>query len=598
MIPLTSLLQPTSSYTLNPVTSLSATILNPITAVVVSTNNNTLSVSGSFTVVNPVTALNITNTVAVSTTQTFPVSVVNPTTTMSVTVTNPGSAATLVTFGDSAQLDANHRLRVAIPQQSWWYVSSVDKDGDLRLIETTTNGASSIFVQNLASVTITPGLSSNGSVIRASRRRFKVRPGVSHQWTGTVNFDGQDDGTIKRLGLFTNYNGMFFELSGADFNVVVRRRLTDGTLAEERVNRNNFNGDKLDGNGGSGQNWSTVLSGSITAGTNRWNINIPGDGIVYNTEFTYSGSALSALKPGTKATILGVTPSGYNGTAAIAAINTATNKLTATYTIDPGAFSSVSNATISHNGYHNAHTLFFEFNGGRTAITHFGINGSAGPTYLHTFDFSNTLGLQYESAPALMDRKEILNYKALSYNPSMTIDGTAFVVEAETELNPAFIAAYNTTPITLAAGKDQPVLGIGLRAGEPYQRSDLQVQDMNVIDTANLSNQNNTSQSVIQWKLLLNPGLSGVPASTNIGKSSRQWAYTATTGVTAQGIELMSGFATSQSPIDVKTALNFLNMGSNIDYSDADKLVLTTRLIAAGSSTSTIVGSINAIEAL
>jgi len=598
MIPLTSLLQPTSSYTLNPVTSLSATILNPTTAVVVSTNNNTLSVSGSFTIINPVTALNITNTVAVSTTQTFPVSVVNPTTTMNVTVTNPGSAAAFVTYADGPQLDANHRLRVVLPQQGWWYVSSVDKDGDLRLIETATPGASSIFVQNIASVTMTPGTSSTGSIIRASRRRFKVRPGVSHQWSGTVNFDGQDDGTIKRLGLFTNFNGMFFELSGADLNVVVRRRLTDGTLAEERVNRNNFNGDKLDGNGPSGQNWSTVLSGSITAGTNRWPVAIAGDGNVYNTEFTYSGNALSALKPGTKATILGVTPSGYNGTAAIAAINTATNKLTATYTIDPDVYSSVSNATITHDGYHNAHTLFFEFNGGRTAVTHFGINGSAGPTYLHTFDFSNTLGLQYESAPALMDRKEILNYKTLSYNPSMTIDGTAFVVEAESELNPAFIASYNITPITLAAGKDQPILGLGLRAGEPYQRSDMQIQEMNVIDTANLSNQNNTTQSVIQWKLLFNPGLSGVPASKDIGKSSRQWAYTTTTAITSQGIELMSGFATSQAPIDVKTALNFLNLGSNINYTDADKVILTARLVAAGSSTSTIVGSINAIEAL
>jgi hypothetical protein len=194
--------------------------------------------------------------------------------------------------------------------------------------------------------------------------------------------------------------------------------------------------------------------------------------------------------------------------------------------------------------------------------------------------------------------KVLQHYSAMSYNPTMTLDGTSINIEAESALNPAFIAAYNTTPITLAAGKDQPILGIGLRAGEPYQRSDMQIQQMNIIDTANLSNQNNTSQSVIQWKLLFNPGLSGIPASTNIGKSSRQWAYTATTGVTAQGIELMSGFATSQSPIDVKTSLNFLNMGSNIDYTDADKIILTARLVAAGSSTSTIVGTINAIEAL
>jgi hypothetical protein len=615
MIPLTSLLQPTSSYTLNPVTSLSATILNPTTAVVVSTNNNTLSVSGSFTITNPVTALNITNTVAVSTTQTFPVSVVNPTTTMNVTVTNPGSAAAFVTYADGPQLDANHRLRVVLPQQSWWYISSVDKDGDLRLIETATPGASSIFVQNIASVTMIPGTSSTGSIIRASRRRFKVRPGVSHQWSGTVNFDGQDDGTIKRLGLFTNYNGMFFELSGADLNVVVRRRLTDGTLAEERVNRNNFNGDKLDGNGPSGQNWSTVLSGSINAGTNRWPVAIAGDGNVYNTEFTYSDNALSALKPGTKATILGVTPSGYNGTAAIAAVNTTTNKLTATYVIDPGTYSSVSNATITHNGYHNAHTLFFEFNGGRTAVTHFGINGSAGPTYLHTFDFSNTLGLQYESAPALMDRKEILNYKALSYNPSMTIDGTTFVVEAETELNPGFGVARNDNYLLLdynsPSGGDKteyPLLALGLRTGEPYQRSDIQIQSISIVDINNIGGSNNGG--AVAWRLLLNPTLSGtLPTPTNIGKTSRQWAYTTSSdhttngvnlsaGANSQGIELLAGYATSNATIDVKTALNFLNMGSNIDYTDADKVVLMVKQLSPAAKDAWIVATVNLIEAL
>jgi hypothetical protein len=573
-----------------------------LTAVSVTNQLTGITVLNSITAVsitNPVTAVTINNPVSsvniASTSNTLPIS-------GTVTITNSLSTTPvgtqLVTFADGPQLDGNHRLRVALPSQTWWYVSSVDKDGDLRYNETFTTGASSIFVQNIACVTMTSGPSLTGSVIRATRRRFKIRPGVSHQWTGTVNFDGQDTGCVKRVGTFTNFNGMFFELSGTDFNVVIRRRLTDGTLAEERVNRVNFNNDKLDGNGLSLQNWSTVLSGALTAGTNRWAVNIPGDGIVYNTEFTYTNGSLSAIKPGAKATISGVTPSGYNGCIGVAAVNTATNKLTATYVFDPGVYSSVSNAKLVNTPYHNAHTLFFEFNGGRTAQVHFGINGSNGPTYLHTFDFANQLGLQYESAPALMVRNEVFNYSAMAYNPSMTIDGAAYTVEAESELNPGFIASYNTTPITLAAGKVQPILGLGLRAGEPYQRGDIQIQEMNIIDTSNLSNQNNTTLSVIHWKLLLNPGLSGVPAPVNIGKASREWLYTSTTAVTSQGIELMSGFATSQAPIDTKTSLNFLNLGSNIEYTDADKVVLTARVVTAGSDSSTIVGSMNAIEAL
>ena len=593
-----------NSVTANQATSANQTVtntlLNTVTAnqatQVTLANSLTSTTSNTNTLLNSVTANQATQITLEKTLSAN--SVFGTLSAQPLFVTVPTNAPLNVTYADGPQLDGNRRLRVALPSQTWWYVSSVDKDGDLRYNETFTTGASSIFVQNIACVAMTSGPSLTGSVIRATRRRFKIRPGVSHQWTGTVNWDGQDVGCVKRLGTFTNFNGMFFELSGADFNVVVRRRLTDGTLAEERVNRANFNNDKLDGNGLSQQNWSTVLSGAITAGTNRWSVPIPGDGIVYNTEYTYTNSALSAIKPGAKATISGVTPSGYNGCVGVAAINTATNKLTATYIFDPGTYSSVSNARIVNTPYHNAHTLFFEFNGGRTANVHFGINGTNGPTYLHTFDFANQLGLQYESAPALMVRNEVFNYSAMTYNPTMTIDGAAYTIEAESELNPGFIASYNTTPITLVAGKDQPILGIGLRAGEPYQRGDIQIQEMNIIDTANLSNQNNTTQSVIHWKLLLNPGLSGVPASTDIGKATRQWAYTSTAAVTAAGIELMSGFATSQAPIDTRTSLNFLNLGSNIEYTDADKVILTARLVTAGSSTSTIVGSMNAIEAL
>jgi len=562
--------------------------------------------------VTPLSAV-ITNTVAINTNQTLPVSG-NVTVTNSLSTTPVGTQ--LVTFADGPQLDGNHRLRVALPSQTWWYVSSVDKDGDLIYNESFTTGASSVFVQNIACVTMTSGPSLTGSVIRATRRRFKIRPGVSHQWTGTVNFDGQDTGCVKRLGTFTNFNGMFFELSGTDFNVVVRRRLTDGTLAEERVNRANFNNDKLDGNGLSLQNWSTVLSGAITAGTNRWAVNIPGDGVVvYNTEFTYTNGPLSAIKPGAKATISGVTPSGYNGCIGVAAVNTATNKLTATYVFDPGTYSSVSNARVVNTPYHNAHTLFFEFNGGRTARVHFGINGSNGPTYLHTFDFANQLGLQYESAPALMVRNEIFNYSAMAYNPSMTIDGAAYTIEAESELNPGFGVAKNNDYLLLdyntpAGGNktEYPLLALGIRAGEPYQRADIQVQSVDIVDIHNVGGSNNGG--ALAWRLLLNPTLSGtLPTPTNIGKCSRQWAFTTpsdhttngvnlSAGANSQGIELFAGYSTSNTTIDIRTALNFLNMGSNIDYTDADKIVLMVKQLSPAASDAWIVATMNFVEAL
>jgi hypothetical protein len=64
------------------------------------------------------------------------------------------------------------------------------------------------------------------------------------------------------------------------------------------------------------------------------------------------------------------------------------------------------------------------------------------------------------------------------------------------------------------------------------------------------------------------------------------------------GIELLAGNIISSSTIDVRAALNFLNMGSNIDYTDADKIVLTVKQLAAGSSNANVVGTMNFIEAL
>lgn len=50
--------------------------------------------------------------------------------------------------------------------------------------------------------------------------------------------------------------------------------------------------------------------------------------------------------------------------------------------------------------------------------------------------------------------------------------------------------------------------------------------------------------------------------------------------------------------MDVRTALNFLNMGSNLSYTDADKIVLVAKLLTGGSSDSRIVANMNFIEAL
>lgn len=609
----------------------SVTIVNPVTSVVVSSNSNTLAVSGNVTVTNPVTAVivstnsntltvsgntAVTNTVAISTTQTVSVSVVNPTTSLNVTISNPTSAAALVSFADSVQLDQASRLRVAGLTNQWWYTSTVDKDGDVRYNEdfvnvatpTFVHGASSRFVQNLASINLTSGLSSTGSVIRASRRRHKIIPGLSHEYTGTWNFDGQQTNVIKRMGIFTNFNGYFFELSGANFNVVVRRRLPDGTLVEERVERADWNGDKLNGTGPSGENWAALTTiAAITGYVSTTPLNI-GATTVYNVVYGLSAGQAGNFRQGTKATFSGMSPVTYNQVGTIIKSDTTTGQLTANYVIDPNTFSSlvVSPSGIVQTAYHMQHTYWIDFMGGRTNRVRFGKASDYGNIVLHTFRFDGLLGTAYENAPALMDRKEILNVGSVSGTPSFTVMGNSFNIEAEASLSPNFTIASNNNGITFpnTAGAEYPILGVGLRTGEPYQRADLQIQSVNLIDTANAGAGSQQSRSgTFAWRLLLNPGLSGVPAPLNVGKCSRHWEYTTATqltgGADGGGIQLLAGYMTSITVADVKTSLNFLNMGSNIAYTDADKVVLVVKQIGTAADVApSIVASMNMIEAL
>jgi hypothetical protein len=570
---------------LNPVSSF--TLVNPVTAVTV------LNPVSSFTLVNPITSVDI------HTNQTIPIS-------GGVTITQPVSTILIapalpITFADGVQIDQASRLKVAIPKNQWWFIPSIDKDVDVRYQETATSGGSSFFVQNLASILLTSGTSSvSGSVIRASRRRHKVIPGSSHEWIGVTNFDGKQDNVIKRTGMFTNFNGYFFELSGSNFNVVVRRRLLDGTLVEERVEQANWNGDKLDGTGPSGENWNALTqTGLLTGWVSTTPVVISGDGNVYNVVYSLSaGTPVSNFRLGTKATVSGISPVTYNGVATIVATDSTTNRLTATYITPVSGTATVNgNARMYQTGYHMAHTLWFDFMGGRTNRVRFGKASDYGNIVLHTFRFDGLLGTSYENAPALMERREIRNYGIPSGIPSLTDMGASYTIEDAVDLNPNFCIARAETGITFdTVGQEYPILGIGLRAGEPYQRGDLQVQNLHVIDIANLDNNNNLA--AIAWRLVLNPSIQGViPASTNIGKATRKWEYT-TSNTISGGIDLVGGYSVSKTIQDLSTALNFLNMGSNIEYTDADKVVLVCKLLNKGSANSNIVSTMNFIEAL
>ena len=530
------------------------------------------------------------------------------------TVVTSANTPALVKYADShnTQLDAVGRLRIAPPIQSYWYTPSVDKDGDLRYQEAFQNNANSYFIQNLAQIRITSGNTYNanssltGSAIRLTRRRFAMRPNVSLEWFGAMNWSGAETNVTKRRGFYTQYNGVFFEVSGGDISFNIRRRLEDGTIAIKTIPRTSWNYDKLDGTNNatnpSGKNINPATSSqtvTITSVASKSGPFTPQNStenyyrVVYNT----SSTASLTWEPGQHVVVSGLSPSTLNGHGMF--VSSTSSTVTISYLGDPGTYTS-GTGTIYSDGMYKSYAWWIDFDGSRTNRVRFGIQGTDGPQVCHIEDFTGALGTRWSNAPAMPDRMEIFNTEIPDYNPAFFIGSSSISTEAEAVLNPGFGAAISNSFVhfdkTTDVNKEYAIIGVGLRTGEPYQRGDLQIQRLQITD---IGNANPSGAGIFQWRLVLNPSYAGtaLPTPSDIGKTSRQWSYANGTTISG-GITLMAGLAQGTQAQDTQTALNFLNMGSNVDNSNADIVVLAVKLLAGGTADPKVVGILDFVEAL
>jgi hypothetical protein len=528
-----------------------------------------------------------------------------PAITGTVTMVTDANAAPVVSFADTIQMDSTDRLRVSTNGQQWWYVPSIDKDGDLRIQEAFQGNATSTFIQNLASVRLTSGQTYNanarltGSAIRASRRRHKTRPGTGHEWIGIANWDGLQTNVVKRIGLFTSYNGVFFEANATHVNTVVRKRLTDGTLVETRTPHTAWSEDPMDGTGPTSYNWSApAITANVTSVVSQANVAISGDGTVYQVTYQLPAGEETRIPVGKKVTLTGLSPASFNDTGLVTSIDTVNHRANVAYIQYPGTYSSATNAQFTNTPFHAIHSYWFDFAGSRVARVRFGMQTDHGKVCVHQETFGE-IGSQWASAPALMDRKEIINTgQPVAFLPSMTIGGSAITIETQADINPGFGIARTSTPVAFNknsdVGHEFAIIGVGIRIGEPYQRADLQVNRLQLVDLGNLNPQNS---GIFQWRLVLNPTITGTVTTANVGKATRQLTYSAGSTATG-GIDLVDGYSQGTWTGDVTTALNFLNMGSNIDYTDSDVVVLMVKLLVGGTDNSSVMATINYTEDL
>ena len=149
----------------------------------------------------------------------------------------------------SPNLDAFTRSRVS-QLYTFFDGKTINDNQPFNWDDQETSGAntSSTFLANQASVLL--GVTNNiaGTRVRQTFKRFNYQPGKSQIVLMTFNLNAGAEGITKRLGYFTNTNGIFLQQRD-DIVYIVRRTNATGNVVDNEVAQSNWNLDPLDGTG-------------------------------------------------------------------------------------------------------------------------------------------------------------------------------------------------------------------------------------------------------------------------------------------------------------------------------------------------------------
>ncbi len=153
---------------------------------------------------------------------------------------------------------SNDRLKVSQKQISFYNTSLYDLGTDVWDYSTTL-GATSTHDTNKQACVLTSSATTNSEVVRQTKRVMNYVPGRPVEFSLAFQVQ-QATGARTRVGVFDTMNGIYFEKDENNVFWCVIRSSGTGSVVENRVSRDNWNGDKLDGTGPSG---ITVPPGKI-----------------------------------------------------------------------------------------------------------------------------------------------------------------------------------------------------------------------------------------------------------------------------------------------------------------------------------------------
>jgi len=258
---------------------------------------------------------------------------------------------------------------------------------------------------------------------------------------------------------------------------------------------------------------------------------------------------------------------------------------------------------IFTNGLNKYYTFWFDFIGGRTGRVRFGMGTPIGPQICHVQSYASPgLTTNFVTDNALPLRREIFNSSVQTPAPTFNMSGISFQAESPSAFNPSPTTAYNVNGY-IPGTTLTPILTIGLRAGVPFQSSDISPGEFNLVE---LNNQGkNSTAATFLYSVVYNANVNGTHAysgngavsNANTGRSSQYWTWSNTATVTG-GLTVLSGITQSGGTSVAFDGLpGTFNLGADINGNPAT-LTLCVRQLAAGGSTSNVMSSWNFIEQL
>lgn len=145
------------------------------------------------------------------------------------------------------QFTSKNRFKTSPYQTVFFNTFQFGKETDV-WDEATTGTASAIHNPNAANIIMSVGGTAGDKVIRQTRTVMRYNPGRAAQCSFGIRLEAPVVGIRRRFGVFNDTDGVFFEDDGTNYYCVIRSSAS-GSVVERRVAREDWNGDKLDGNG-------------------------------------------------------------------------------------------------------------------------------------------------------------------------------------------------------------------------------------------------------------------------------------------------------------------------------------------------------------